>query len=924
MIGSTLSHFKITDKLGEGGMGEVYRAEDTKLGREVAIKVLPEAVAADAERLARFEREAKVLASLNHPHIAAIYSFEHTEWEGASPSPTSGDLNEPSGPQDPRTPRPSVHFLVMELASGEDLSQRLARGAMSVDEAVPIARQIAEALEAAHEQGIIHRDLKPGNIKVTPDGQVKVLDFGLAKALESQAAGSESQGLSMSPTLTAQMTTAGVLLGTAAYMSPEQAKGIEADRRADVWAFGVVLWEMLTGQRLFRGDSVSDTLAAVLRDEIDGEALPNTVPQTTRALLARCLDRDPKSRLRDIGEARVALATLESGGVASTLLSSFGAAAPAEVEPTQSSKLPWVIAASAMVLALLLGALWLLGEEEASSPPLVESAILAPSGTTLDVTSGLAFSPDGAEVALVALGEDGIRRLWVRSLASSTPRLLEGTEGAIYPFWSPDSRNLGFMGGGDLKRVAATGGPIQTLASVKEGRGGTWGPDGRIVYSPDFRGGLSVVPAAGGESVELTQADMERGETAHRFPFILPDGEHVLFLSQTAEGGSRYDESRIEVVSLETGERTPIMDANSSVVYSPSGHLLFWRDGSLMVIGFDADSLNVEGDPVPIAEDVAYTGNEYSVFSLSQTGSLAYQSGASTGAMTRLYHMDMKGTVLGEPSPAALHSQVALSHDGRRAAFRGADNTTIWVRDLARGTATRFTFEDGDHFSPLWSPDDKWILYTTNRTGIHQVFRKLSSGLGQEELVLELEEKPDLADLMAWDWSADGRYISMDMQNRETDLDIVVYDLQEQKLTTLIQSPFYEGDGHFSPDGRWLAYSSGESGNFQIFIVSLSGEGGKFQVSTDGGLHPMWHPSGEKLFYVSSRSELMAVDLSLDEDVVIGDPQPLFRVRYPINNDYPFQVMPDGESFLINQFDDLGEAAPMTLVQNWTRLLQEE
>ncbi len=923
MIGTTLSHFRITDKLGEGGMGEVYLAEDTKLGREVAIKVLPEAVAADPERLARFEREAKVLASLNHQHIAAIYSFEHAER-------VDSDVGESlAGSREGASPSPTLHFLVMELASGEDLSQRLARGAMAVDEAVPIARQIAEALEVAHEQGIIHRDLKPANIKITPDGQVKVLDFGLAKALDSKTGTGTDRDpsqspLSMSPTLTAQMTTAGMLLGTAAYMSPEQAKGIEADRRADVWSFGVVFWEMLTGQRLFQGDSVSDTLAAVLRDEIDGESLPTSVPQTTRALLARCLDRDPKSRLRDIGEARVALATHESGGEASTLLSSLGAVAPAEEAEARSSKVPWLVAALASLAALVMGGLWLLEDEEVSSSSLVESAILAPESTTPDLGNGLALSPDGTEVALVALGEDGIRRLWVRPLSSSTPRLLEGTEGAMYPFWSPDGRDIAFIGGTDLKRIAATGGPVQTLAPVKEGRGGTWGSDGKIVYAPDFRGGLRLVAAAGGESVELTQVDAQRGETAHRFPTMLPDGKHTLFLSQTAEGGSRFDDSRIEVVSIETGERIPVLGANSSMAYSPSGHLLFWRDGSLMVVRFDAVALATKGDPVPIAEDVAYTGNEFAVFSISLTGNLAYQSGASTGAQTRLYHMDMAGEVLGEPSAAALHSQVALSHDGKRAAYRGADNTTIWIRDLDRGTSTRFTFEDGDHFSPLWSPDDQWVLYTTNRTGIHQVFRKLSSGLGQEELVLELKEKPDLADLMAWDWSSDGRFITMDLQNRDTDLDVVLYDLQEQVLTPLIQSPFYEGDGHFSPDGRWLAYSSGESGRFQVFVVPLSGDGGKFQVSTDGGLHPMWHPSGEKLFYISARSELMAVELSLGESISIGDPVPLFNVRYPINNDYPFQVMPDGESFLINQFDDLGEAAPMTLVQNWTSLLLEE
>jgi Tol biopolymer transport system component len=584
-----------------------------------------------------------------------------------------------------------------------------------------------------------------------------------------------------------------------------------------------------------------------------------------------------------------------------------------------------IAAAMAIIAALVLGTMWLRGPAEVSGP-VVESAILAPENTTLDVGNGLAISPDGTEVALVALGEDGVRRLWVRQLASSTPRLLEGTDGATYPFWSPDGRNLGFIGGGDLKRIASTGGPIQTLAPVKEGRGGAWTPDGRIVYAPDFRGGLSVVPAAGGESIELTKVDTDRGETAHRFPVLLPDGEHVLFLSQTAEGGSRFDDSRIEVVSIETGERRPVLDANSSVAYSRSGHLLFWRDGSLMVVAFDASSASVEGDPVPIAEDIAYTGNEYAVFSISQSGHLVHQAGASTGAQTRLYLMDKEGNLLGDPSPPDLHGQVAVSHDGKRAAYRGADNTTLWIRDLSRGTSTRFTFEDGDHFAPLWSPDDKSIVFTTNRSGIHQAFRKPSSGLGDEELIVELSEEntPDLADLVAWDWSPDGRYLSMDIQNRDTDVDVALYDLEEEKLTILIQSPFFESQAHFSPDGKWLAYSSGESGQFQVFIVPLFGQGGKFQVSTDGGLHPQWHPSGQTLFFMSPRIELMAVDLELGEEVEIGLPRSLFGIRHPFNSEAPYQVMPDGETFLVNQFDETGAAEPMTLVQNWTALLLDE
>ena len=637
MIGQTLSHFEITARLGEGGMGEVWKAADTRLGREVAIKVLPQAFSADPERLARFEREAQVLASLNHPNIAGIYEFREAEVDGER-----------------------HHLLVMELATGEDLSQRLARGAVPLDEALPIALQIAEGLEAAHERGIVHRDLKPANVMLAKDGalngQLKILDFGLAKALEAHAGGSDSAALSLSPTLTAGMTQAGVLLGTAAYMSPEQAKGLEADRRADVWAFGVVLWEMLSGKRLFSGDSISDTLAAVLRDEIDASELPADTPAPLLSLLSRCLDRDPRSRLRDIGEARVALAALSGDGSVSTIMGAPGVStAEPAVEPT-SSRLPWLVAAVMTGVALLLGLLGLSSED----PPvqLVRSSILGPEGAQLDAGSGLALSPDGSKLIYAAIDENGSRALWIHSFETGEAMRVKGSESALYPFWSPDGQNVAFVARSQLMRAPATGGPVQNIAAGQDWRGGTWSDDGTIVFAPDFRGGLNRVSASGGEAVPITEIDREAGEQSHRYPLFLPDGKRLLVLVQTAEGGSQTDNSRIEVLDLASGERREVVRANSSFALSPSGHLLFLRDGTLVAAPFDVKSATVTGEARPVESGIGYTGNEFATFSVASNGFMVYQSGSLYEAFTRIGVIGPAGDPIGNFAPPDFHQDV--------------------------------------------------------------------------------------------------------------------------------------------------------------------------------------------------------------------------------------------------------------------------
>jgi Tol biopolymer transport system component len=545
----------------------------------------------------------------------------------------------------------------------------------------------------------------------------------------------------------------------------------------------------------------------------------------------------------------------------------------------------------------------------------LQSSLLPPETTEFDVGNGLAFSPDGSSLAFTAIDADGQRALWIRSLETGASIRVKGSEGATYPFWSPDSRHLGFMGSGSMRRVDANGGPAQTLTTVREGRGGTWGPDGTIVFAPDFRSGLWRMPAGGGEPTEITTLDVERGEQAHRFPIFLPDGKRVLFLTQTAEGRSQVDESRIELLDLATGERVPIVDANSSIAYAPSGRLLFWRDGSLMVVGLDVEAAALRGDPVPIAEGIGYTGNEFATFSISQTGLLIFQAGSLYESLTGLGMVDRRGEVVDDLGPSSdYHETLQISNDGTRAVYRGADNSTIWIRDLERQTKTRFTFEDGDHFNPIWSPEDRWIAYVTNRTGQFQVFRKAASGLGSAELIFESPLQ-----LRLTDWSHDGRYLAIEVLDNaiDTDADVAIYDLEEGELRILVQSPFFDSLASFSPDDRWIAYASSDSGTLEVFLVPLTGTVGRFQVSTAGGLHPQWSPDGRKIYYVNSRVELMEVDVDLEGQVVIGIPRKLFDIRHQYNEDAPYQVMPDGESFLTVQLEQEIRGGNLTLVQNW-------
>ncbi len=877
--GTRLGSYEISAPIGAGGMGEVYRARDTKLNRDVAIKVLPEAFALDADRLARFTREAQVLASLNHPNIAQIYGIES-------------------------------NAIVMELVEGEDLSAHISRGAIPLAESLPIARQIADALEAAHEQGIVHRDLKPANIKVRADGTVKVLDFGLAKAMEP--AGASSGEAMNSPTLTARATQMGMIIGTAAYMAPEQAKGRPVDKRADVWAFGVVLYEMLTGRRAFEGEDVSTTLAAVLMRDPDWAALPQTMPVPLQTLIRRCMERDPKLRLRDIGEARVLLGNPTAlSGAPST------ASQPAATPP--GPRAPWMIAGAALVMALIFLVLWLGGRGPQTTSDRVEALLAPPPGT--NIGAGIALSPDGRRLVVSAARLDtGVPSLWLRDLSSGTPQPIAQTEGGLMPFWSWDGTQVAFFADGKLKKTDLQGSPPQIVCDAPSPRGGAWGPNGKIVFAGSFRTGFEIVDAAGGVPTILTTLDEKRLEKSHRWPTFLPDGDHLLFVAQTGEAGAKEDASTIEALSVSTGTRTRLVTANSSPIYAARGFLLFWREGALRAQAFDAKRLAVSGNVFPVATGVVFDQNELAYASASADGRLVYLSGSAT-SRSSLILVDRTGRpVTAIAENVLVEGGLALSHDGTRLAVaitaEGARDTDIWIYDLKRGSSGPLTFEAGGDRLPVWSLDDREVLYANDHKNDGILFRRSSDGRGQPEVTAS-----NAAGLWPFGWSRDGSWIVAGSVSGPTAMDLFRYDRKSEKLTPLVQTPFADQIGALSPDDRWLAYSSDQTGRREVYVASLSGDSGRWQVSTQGGSMPLWNGNGRELYFLGSQNQLMVVDVEAAATFKHSAPRVLFTALFnpgwTEEQGRVYAPMPNGQQFVV---DVLKERATtfLTLVTNWT------
>ena len=875
MIGTRIAQYEITALLGKGGMGQVYRARDTKLKRDIALKTIPEEFSRDPDRLSRFKREAEVLASLNHPNIAAIY-----------------DLQEAEGSQ----------FLVLELVEGETLADRIAGGPIPIGEALQIAKSICEGLEAAHEQGIIHRDLKPPNIKITADGKVKILDFGLAKAMEQLPA----KTLSNSPTLlSAAASNAGMILGTAAYMSPEQAKGKTVDRRADIWAFGVVLYEMLTGRQLFCGETVSETLAFVMTKEPELDALPASTPARIRELLRRCLIKDPRNRIRDIGDVRITIGETQDRSEPNVVT-------PQRL-PQSSSRL-WMSFTAALTLiaaALAVPAVRYF-RETTPATPMIRSTILPPENTTLDFTQGLGFpalSPDGRRVVFGARTAGGMTPLWVRSLDGLAAQPLAGTDGASFPFWSPDSRYIAFFAtDGKLKKMDASGGPVLTIADAPNGRGGTWNRDGMIVFAPSGTnpGGLVQVPAAGGAPKSMA--------IPGSFPWFLPDGQHFLYREQLPQSSTS---EQLRVGALD-GSKGKVLGTGSNVLYS-QGHILFLLQGTLMAQPFDANRLITTGEAVPVAEHVgtAFASGRVGVFSVSETGQLVYWG--DTKGRTQLSWFDRSGKVLGTlGTPDANDLNLpSLSPDGRHVAvYRTVQNNTdIWVLDGDR--MTRFTFDPGTDINPIWSPDGTRIVFESNRNGRRDLYWKPVSGASTEELLLESGQ-----DKTASDWSADGRFILYYSRDPQTSTDIWVLPLQgDRKPFVFLKTNFDEYRPRFSPDGHWVAYMSNESGRFEIYVRPFLGSGGQWQISTGGGISPVWASGGKELYYIAPDGTMMSTTIAISGTTIVpGSPSALFHTHIVgggnntgIGREY--DVTRDGR-FLINTLLEDASTPPITLIQN--------
>ena len=886
--GTRLGPYEIHSALGAGGMGEVYRARDTRLKRDVALKILPESFATDPDRLARFQREAEVLASLNHPNIAAIHGIEDSD----------GTL-----------------ALIMELVEGETLADRIARGPLPLDEALPIARQIAEALEAAHEQGIIHRDLKPANIKVRPDGTVKVLDFGLAKALHGPV---PDANVSHSPTLSIAATGAGIVLGTAAYMSPEQARGKTVDKRTDLWAFGCVLFEMLTGAPAFAGEDVTEIIAAVVMKDPPFETVPSQVPPAIQTLLRRCLRKDRRERLPDAGAARVEIQdALNPQQVAAP------ATGPVAIRPTGTRLfVPWSIAAIATIAAIVAGVPYLV--RSSSDAAAIRFFVEPPAGLSIDtVGSGgataqapVVISPDGRQIAFVTRSKAGTRQLWVRPLDGLDARLLNGTDGAMSPFWSYDSRFIGFFADGKLKKIDITGGAPLTLSDAPDPRGGAWNADDVIVFSPGA-GPLKKVSAAGGDPSDATT--LAPGEVRHGRPFFLPDGRHLF---HNVQGGAQG----IYLSALDSTERKPIaLNTDTVPIVFSQGHLLFVRQGTLVAQPFDDASLELTGEAVPVAEQLQITGgpNPYiALFSASANGVLVYRTGSVNANASTLQWVDRAGNRLRTLGEEGDYGDLALSPDATRVVVsimdRARNTRDLWIYDILRDVRTRFTFDAGNDRFPSWTPDGAHIVFSSNRTGNEDLFRKSSNGAGAEEAVLTAEgaQRP-------FGWSSDGRYLVYESGSPQPDI-WVLPTFGDRKPFPLFETPFAEAQPRLSPDEKWLAYQSNESGRAEVYVTGFPKAAGKWQVSTSGGSWPAWNATGTELFYLNvGTSEFLAADVSSEAGGFrVRNVQPLFQMSARLGGGSTYAVTPDGKRFLINTVPELGNVAPLTVVVNWPAALR--
>jgi len=885
--GSRLGPYEILALLGAGGMGEVYRARDTRLERTVAIKVLPAHLSQNAEVRQRFEREAKTISQLSHPHICALHDVGR---EG------------------------ETEYLVMEYLEGETLADRLAKGPLPIDQTLRFGIQIGDALDKAHRQRVVHRDLKPGNVMITKSG-VKLLDFGLAKALSPARSTLE---LTSFPTQAAPVTREGTLLGTVQYMAPEQLEGREADARSDIFAFGCLLYEMATGRKAFSGTTQASLISSILRDDPQpiSQVQPTTPPALDR-IVKKCLAKDPEDRWQNAGDLASEIKWIAEGG------SQTGVIPPTITRRSSRERVAWIVAA---ILAVALAAA-LLGPLGKPSPPRTIRFSVTPPEKAAFVTfpeaGSLALSPDGKSLALIASTERK-RSLWVRRLDALTATELAGTVGAVSPFWSPDGRFIGYFAGGKLQKIAANGGPPQALCDSAAGSAGTWGRDGTILFSEFGAGreGIYRVSSEGGDPAPVTSLDRARGESSQAWPVFLPDGKHFLFLSGAF--GSEKEKRTIVAGSLGSRQTRPILSGYSRVAYCPPGYLLFARDGSLLAQPFDARGLSATGDPIPISDEVwmfQSTGN--AAFAVSEKGDVAYLSGQRLSTLT---WRDRTGREVGVAAAPGAFGRPRLSPDGSRIAVQVADprrgTRDIWIYDAERGLAQRLTEDPLDAVAPIWSPGgDRIVFGSGRREGGVDIYLKPANGAGSEELLLK-EKGVQLPQ----DWSPDGSEIVYEdyAPARSPQRQLWLLRLAGKRdRAPLLRTSFPTSQGRYSPDGRWLSFVSEETGRQEVYVVPATGQGAVRRVSASGGSLPRWKRDGKELLYLADNGDLVSVATQLSDDLRVGSASVLFTANPPPSD---FDVSRDGRRllFLEGGQGDIPRTVDLTVISNWTAELAKK
>ena len=883
--GTKLGRYEIRSKVGEGGMGEVYLARDLEIGRDVAIKVLPSTFSQDKDRLRRFQQEACAAGALNHPNILSIYDVGKND---GSP------------------------YVVSELLEGETLRRRIAGTPMTQRRAIDYALQIANGLAAAHEKGIIHRDLKPDNIFVTNDGRVKILDFGLAKL--TQPDGNQSQ--TEIPTRRVD-TNPGVIMGTVGYMSPEQVKGRQVDQRSDIFSFGAILYEMLSGRRAFHGESPAETMSAILKE--DPPELSQTNQNVSPALarfVNRCLEKNPESRFHSASDLAFALEALS--GSASSFEKTISVATPG-LQLRTRERLIWIAAVSLPLIIAI--ALAFSNFRRAPNASQTVRFFITPTDQVAFISA--LISPDGRLLLIRGRDSSGKTLLWIRSLDSLSTQPLSGTDNSAYPFWSPDSRSIAFFADSKLKRIEITGGPPQTLCDTGtgSGAGGAWNRDGVIVFARDHASGLYRVSAAGGIATALTALDKTQGDISHKYPQFLPDGKRFLYLAQNA----KTEDSSIYVRAIDSSENRLILKTRAQAAYVPDGYLLFLRDRTLMAQPFDVSKLQLTGEPVLLAEQVGFNfAAGFANYSVSDNGVLTYMSGGSiTGGQPFLFDRD--GKSLGPVGPTGNYSNIYLAPDEKRVAVSIGDSQSgardIWLLDIARNTPTRFTFDPAEDAMPIWSPDGSRIAFVGDREGTGNLYEKAANGASNEKLLLKTNERK-----FPHDWSRDGKFIAYSNQSESTNIDLWVLPMTgDKKPVPFLNSTFNEDQAKFSPDGHFIAYSSDESGRYEVYLETFPVRGGKRMISRDGGAQPRWRRDGKEIFFIAPDRKLMAADVKLEgSNLEVSVPKALFQTQiggYPIPRN-GYDVFGNGQRFLIITPRQENNLTPITVVANWTAGLQ--